>query len=127
MRLTKIQELGSSLQKLLSTLKKNREMIPLEVLKSHYQQPYYALIREINKTASAFAKAVLINHLILNPDISLDKQAAVINQVIAESGIDRQMSSCISITKKVQQLYNMELDLRQKIECALWQKIDLKK
>ena len=24
-------------------------MIPLEVLKSHYQQPYYALIREINK------------------------------------------------------------------------------
>ena len=49
MRLTKIQELGSSLEKLLSTLKKNRKMIPLEVLKSHYQQPYYALIREINK------------------------------------------------------------------------------
>ena len=47
--MTKIQELGSSLQKLLSTLKKNRKMIPLEVLKSHYQQPYYALIREINK------------------------------------------------------------------------------
>lgn len=120
--MTKIQELGSSLQKLLSTLKKNREMIPLEVLKSHYQQPYYALIREINKTASAFAfafaKAVLINHLILNPDISLDKQAAVINQVIAESGIDRQMSSCISRTYNVEQLYQMALELRQKIECA---------
>lgn len=124
--MTKIQELGSSLQKLLSTLKKNREMIPLEVLKSHYQQPYYALIREINKTASAFAKAVLINHLILNPDISLDKQAAVINQVIAESGIDRQMSSCISRTYNVEQLYQMALELRQKIECALWPYIDLK-
>ncbi len=125
MRLTKIQELGSSLQKLLSTLKKNREMIPLEVLKSHYQQPYYALIREIN-TASAFVKAVLINHLILNPDISLDEQAAVINQVIADSGMDRQMSSCISRTYNVEQLYQMALGLRRKIECALWPYIDLK-
>lgn len=118
--------MGSSLQKLLSTLKKNREMIPLEVLKSHYQQPYYALIREINKTASAFVKAVLINHLILNPDISLDQQAAVINQVIADSGMDRQMSSCISRTYNVEQLYQMALELRQKIECALWPYIDLK-
>ena len=101
-------------------------MIPLEVLKSHYQQPYYALIREINKTASAFVKAVLINHLILNPDISLDEQAAVINQVIADSGMDRQMSSCISRTYNVEQLYQMALELRQKIECALWPYIDLK-
>ena len=101
-------------------------MIPLEVLKSHYQQPYYALIREINKTASAFVKAVLINHLILNPDISLDEQAAVINQVIADSGMDRQMSSCLSRTYNVEQLYQMALELRQKIECALWPYIDLK-
>ncbi|MEY8431323.1 hypothetical protein AALC75_12470 [Lachnospiraceae bacterium 48-42] len=124
--MTKIQELGSSLQKLLSTLKKNREMIPLEVLQSHYQQPYYALIREINKTASAFVKAVLTDQLILNPDISLDEQAAVINQVIADSGMERQMSSCISKTYNVEQLYQMALELRQKIECALWPYIDLK-
>ena len=101
-------------------------MIPLEVLKSHYQQPYYALIREINKTASAFVKAVLINHLILNPDISLDEQAAVINQVIEDSGMEKQMSSCISRTYSLDQLYQMALELRQKIECALWPYIDLK-
>ena len=118
--------MGSSLQKLLSTLKKNREMIPLEVLKSHYQQPYYALIREINETASAFVKAVLINHLILNPDISLDEQAAVINQVIADSGMEGQMSSCISKTYNVDQLYQMALELRRKIEGALWPYNDLK-
>ena len=101
-------------------------MIPLEVLKSHYQQPYYALIREINKTASTFVKAVLTDQLILNPDISLDEQAAVINQAIADSGMERQMSSCISKTYNVEQLYQMALELRQKIECALWPYIDLK-
>ena len=101
-------------------------MIPLEVLKSHYQQPYYALIQQINSTASAFVKAVLTDRLILNPDISVDEQAAVINQVIADSGMEKQMSSCISRTYNVDQLYQMALELRQNIECALWPYIDLK-
>ena len=126
MRLTKLQEQGSSLQKLLSTLKKNREMVSLEILKSHYRQPYYALIQQINRAASAFVKEVLTDRLILNPDISIEEQAAVINQVIADSGMERQMSSCISRTYNVDQLYQMALELRQKIECALWPYIDLK-
>ena len=126
MRLTKIQELGSSLEKLLSTLKKNREMISLEVLRSHYRQPYYALIQQINGTASAFVKAVLTDRLILNPDISIEEQAALINQVIADSGMEKQMSACISRTYNSDQLYQMALKLRQKIECALWPYIDLK-
>jgi len=124
--LTRIQELGSSLQKLLSTLKKNREMIPLEVLRTHYRQPYYALIQQINSTASAFVKDVLTDRLILNPDFSIEEQVAVINQVIAESGMEKQMSSCISRTYNVDQLYHMALELRQNIECALWPYIDLK-
>ena len=126
MRLTKIQELGSSLEKLLSTLKKNREMISLEVLRSHYRQPYYALIQQINGTASAFVKAVLTDRLILNPDISIEEQAALINQVIADSGMEKQMSACISRTYNSDQLYQMALELRRKIECALWPYIDLK-
>ena len=56
----------------------------------------------------------------------MDEQASVINQVIADSGMDRQMSSCISRTYNVEQLYQMALELRQKIECALWPYIDLK-
>ena len=101
-------------------------MIPLEVLRSHYRQPYYALIRQINGTASAFVKAVLTDRLILNPDISIEEQAAVINQVIADSGMEQQMSSCISMTYSADQLYQMALELRRNIECALWPYIDLK-
>ena len=126
MRLTKIQELGSSLEKLLSTLKKNREAVPPDVLRTYYRQPYEALLRQIGGTATAFVKAVLTDRLILNPDIPITEQAAVINQVIADSGMERQMSSCISRTYSSDQLYQMALELRQKIECALWPYIDLK-
>ncbi len=126
MRLTKIQELGSSLEKLLSTLKKNREAVPPDILRTYYRQPYEALLRQIGGTATAFVKVVLTDRLILNPDIPITEQAAVINQVIADSGIERQMSSCISRTYNSDQLYQMALELRQKIECALWPYIDLK-
>ncbi|MEY8482585.1 hypothetical protein AALD74_12130 [Lachnospiraceae bacterium 48-21] len=124
--MTKIQELEGSLQKLLSTLKKNRERIPLEVLKSFYQQPYYALVGQINETATAFVKTVLTDRLILNPDISIEEQKAVINRVIADSGMARQMSSCISRTYDTSQLYQMALELRRQIESALWPYINLK-
>lgn len=126
MCLIKIQELESSLQELLSTLKKNRERVPLEVLKSFYQQPYYALVGQINETATAFVKAILTDKLILNPDISIEEQIAVINQMIADSGMARQMGSCISRTYDASQLYQMALELRRQIESALWPYINLK-
>lgn len=126
MRLTKIQALGSSLEKLLSTLKKNREAVSPDILRTYYRQPYETLLRQIGGTATAFVKAVLTDRLILNPDISIAEQAAVINQVIADSGMERQMSSCISMTYSADQLYQMAMELWQKIECALWPYINLK-
>lgn len=125
MRLTKIQELGSSLEKLLSTLKKNREAVPPDVLRTYYRQPYEALLRQIGGTATAFVKAVLTDRLILNPDF-INEQISVINRVIAGSGMEKQMSLCISRTYSASQLYQMALELRQNIEYALWPYINLK-
>ena len=44
MCLTRMEELESCLSGLLSTLKKNREHVPLEVLKTQYKQPYDCLL-----------------------------------------------------------------------------------
>lgn len=126
MYLTKIQTLGSSLEKLLSTLKKNREAVPLDILKTYYQQPYGILIGQVNQTATAFVKAVLAERLILNPDVSIDEQVSVINQTIADSGMARQMGPCISHTYSVDQLYQMALELRGRIEHALWPYLNLR-
>ena len=75
-----IYELGSSLQKLLSTLKKNREYVGTAILKTQYKNAYEELLLKISQTATAFAKDVVLKGIILNPDISLEKQVSAINQ-----------------------------------------------
>ena len=72
--MTRMEELESCLSGLLSTLKKNREHVPLEVLKTQYKQPYEELVRNINLTASAYAKSVLLHRLVLNPDADVEEQ-----------------------------------------------------
>lgn len=120
MCLKTIYELGSSLDKLLSTLKKNRDNVPLDVLKSYYKEPYERLIAQINETASKFVKTVLTDHLIINPKLSIEEQISVINQTIADSGMIKQMGSCISKTYSTALLHQLALELREKVENALW-------
>lgn len=120
-----IHELGSSLQKLLSTLKVNRDNVPREVLNTCYKQPYEALLHKINVTATAFATKVVIQDLILNPDISIEEQITVINQTIQDSGMLQQMGFCLSKEYSVEKLHRQALELRKKIELALWPYINL--
>lgn len=122
--MTTIYELGSSLEKLLSTLKKNRDNVPLDVLKTYYKEPYEKLISQINETANAFVKAVVGNQLIINPNLSVEEQYDVINQTIKKSGTVSQMRSCISKTYSTEQLHQLALKLRKEIEDALWPYID---
>lgn len=124
MCLTTIYELGSSLEKLLSTLKKNRTNVPLDVLKSYYKEPYEKLVAQVNETASKFVKTVLADHLVLNPNLSIDEQVDVINKTITDSGMVKRMSSCISKTYSTALLHQLALELRRQIEDALWPYID---
>ena len=120
MCLTRMEELESCLSGLLSTLKKNREHVPLEVLKTQYKQPYEELVRNINLTASAYAKSVLLHRLVLNPDADVEEQCTVINQMIQTSGMLKKISSCMSKTYDVGQIYPLILELRHMVEQALW-------
>lgn len=120
MCLTKMEELGSCLSGLLSTLKNNREHVPLEVLKTQYRQPYEELVRKIDLTASAYAKSVLLHRLVLNPDADIEEQCNVINQTIQTSGMLKKISSCMSKTYDVGQMYHLILELRYMVELALW-------
>lgn len=124
MKTKSIYEQGSSLEKLLSTLKNNRDNVPLDVLKSRYKEPYEALVAQINETASTFVKLVLTDQLILNPKFPIDEQIAVINQTIEDSGMPKRMGSCISKTYSTKRLHELALELRQQVENALWPYID---
>ena len=113
-------ELGSSLQRLLSTLKKNRENVPLVTLKTYYQKPYEALKAQITAAATAFVKSIVLSDLPANPDADIAKQMEIIQRTITSSGMEGRMSHCMSRTYDVRKLQQMALDLRRQVEHALW-------
>ena len=66
-------ELGSSLEKLLSKLKQNRENVPLDILKTYYKVPYEELIAQVTQTATASVKSIVAGQLLINPDVSIGR------------------------------------------------------
>lgn len=120
-----ISELESSLKKLLLILKKNRENVPLEILRTQYKQPYEELLKQVEQAATAYVKAVLIKELVINPEVSIEEQCSVINQTIQDSGKLEQMGICILETYNTEELYQLALLLRNQIEAALWPYVNL--
>lgn len=119
MCLTTHDELERSLQKLLFVLKKNREQVDREVLKTYYNKPYYELLSRINQAATAYVKKIAVSRLLLNPDVALEEQIAVINQAIVDSGLLKEMGRSISRHYDTALLRQMALELRTVIEDAL--------
>lgn len=114
-----IYELGNSLQGLLSGLKKNREYVGTDVLKTQYKAAYENLLLRINQTATAFAKEVTLKGIAVNPDIPLEDQIFAINQTIANSGLLKEMGKSLSRNYDVEDLHRLALVLRGLIESDL--------
>lgn len=125
MCLNNIYELGSRLCELLSTLKKNREYVPLEILQTQYRVPYETLKKQIDDTATAFVKEITLSKLMINPDVSLEEQISVIQQAITTSGMLKEMSYTLSKLYDVELLHRQALKLRTYIEDALYPYIAL--
>ena len=89
MCLSDIYTLGGSLQRLLSTLKINRERVPLETLKSVYRVPYEELKAQIREGVQEFVLLVACSHLLINPDYPPDEQTAVAQDAVDRSRIPK--------------------------------------
>ncbi len=122
--MTDIYERGSSLQKLLSTLKLNRERVPLETLKSVYRIPYEELKAQIREIVQEFVLLVACHHLLINPNFSLDEQTAVVQAAIDRSRSPKEIGKSLTRDYDVSKIHRMALKLREEIEAALWPYID---
>lgn len=120
-----IDELEGSLQKLLLLLKKNRDAVDRQLLKTIYKRAYDNLLAQINQAATAYIHEIVLRGLVLNPDIPIETQADVMNQTIAQSGILQEMGKALSKSYDVAELHQLALLLREKIELALWPYINL--
>ena len=115
-----IYTLGGSLQRLLSTLKINRERMPLETLKSVYRVPYEELKAQIRENVQEFVLLVACHHLLINPDYSAEEQTAVVQTVIEHSRIPKEISKSMTRDYDVAKIHQMAMKLREEIEAALW-------
>lgn len=115
-----IYTLGGSLQRLLSTLKINRERVPLETLKSVYRVPYEELKAQIRENVQEFVLLVACHHLLINPDYSAEEQTAVVQTVIEHSRIPKEISKSLTRDYDVAKIHQMAMKLREEIEAALW-------
>ena len=83
--------LRDELSKLLSTLKHNREKVPLDILKTRYKKGYDTLCERIRHAASNYAKHIVLCGIRIHEDY-LDEAAAVINGTIENCGILKKLS-----------------------------------
>ena len=83
--------LEKELEKLLNTLKNNRDKVPLDVLKSKYRIGYESLCKNISQTSSDYVTCILFQDLRIHKDY-LEEIVPLINQVIHESGIMQELT-----------------------------------
>lgn len=74
---------------MLSTLKKNREYVPLEILQTQYRVPYETLKKQIDDTATAFVKEITLSKLMINPDVSLEDRFLLSNRPLQHPGCSK--------------------------------------
>lgn len=83
--------LRESLAKLLTTLKHNREKVPLDVLKTKYKKGYESLCADIKCRASDYATKIVFDGIRIHKDY-LAEVVSIINGTIERSGILKQLS-----------------------------------
>lgn len=118
--MTDFTAMEQQLQKLLDTLKVNREKVPLETLKTYYQVPYEALKAEIGKAVRDFTIAVVGHHLLVNPYLPLEEQLATVRHTVSASRIPSEISKSITKDYDIATIYRLALALRKEVEDALW-------
>lgn len=110
--------LREELAKLLTTLKHNREKVPLDVLKTKYKKGYERLCADIKCMASDYAAKVVFNGIRIHKDY-LDEAVPIINGAIAESGILRQLAAAAFRHQDIAEFDSLAGALRERILAEL--------
>lgn len=106
--------LRDELSKLLTTLKHNREKVPLDILKTKYKKGYDTLCERIRHSASDYAKHIVFCGIRIHKDY-LDEAAAVINGTMECCGILKQLSQAAFSHQDIDEFDSLAGTLREKI------------
>ncbi|MDE6641741.1 MAG: hypothetical protein K2K63_14595 [Acetatifactor sp.] len=110
--------LRNALMTHLNTLSRNLAIVSREELKTRYRKPYYALVRDISTSASAYVKQIALAGLRIRQEY-LPEAVPVINNAIQASGLLMQISAAAYQRQDIQEIEQLALALKKLIEDAL--------
>lgn len=102
----------------LVVLKKNREQVPLHVLKTKYQKGYQQLCLELKGLAEAYINSIVCNNLRFRKDLSPEAEK-LIRDAITDSGLLRECSSAVFLRQDFMELKSLAERLREVVLNAL--------
>lgn len=106
--------LRDELSKLLTTLKHNREKVPLDILKTRYKKGYDTLCEKIRLSASDYAKHIVLYGIRIHKDY-LDEAVFVINRTIDCSGILKKLSKAAFSHQNIDEFDSLAGTLQEKV------------
>ena len=110
--------LKGELEKLLNTLKANRDKVPLNVLKTKYKKGYEELCVNIRNTTSDYVKQIVLHGIRIHKDY-LDEGIAIMEKALQESGLLKEISKAAYCKQNITEVTNLALKLRKTILEAL--------
>ena len=110
--------LKGELEKLLNTLKTNRDKVPLKILKTKYKKGYEELCVNICNTASDYVKQVALNGIRIHKEY-LDEGIAIIDKSLQESELLKEISKAAFCKQNITEVTNLAFKLRKTILEAL--------
>ena len=102
------------LEKLLLTLKANREKVPLHILKSKYKAGYDELCKKISLTATKYTKQIILYGIQVQKDY-LNDVIQITNSVIEKSGLLKELSKAAFIRQDINEFTTLALKLQNLI------------
>lgn len=106
--------LRNNLDKFMQVLKRNRENVPLNILKTKYRAGYTKLTEDLKQAASEYAGLIAFKGIRIHKDYA-DEGIALVENAIHSSGITKQLSHVISHTYDIVEFESLALSLRERI------------
>lgn len=102
----------------LSTLKRNRDQVPLKVLKTKYKKGYQQLCLELKTLTEAYLNSVICKNLRIRKDLFPEAEK-LIQSAIADSGMLKECSRAVFQRQDLEELRKLAEHLRETVINAL--------
>ena len=112
------QQKREELERLLAVLKRNREKVPLDVLKTKYKKGYDVLCCQISQAASEYAAMVVFGGISVRRD-HWEEVSSYVSDTMKESGMLKQLSQAAFSHQDLEEFDRIAEDLRKKVIAEL--------